>query len=439
MTTFLFERPNSGERALLLNIEMTKQLIAKGGRVKNVNQRKAHEQEFYELVTSAGAKPIVSVAASCYRPVPKFFVGTGKVQEISELVEMHEIELVLVDCSLSPSQERNLEKTLKCRVLDRTGLILDIFSQRARSFEGNLQVELAQLKHISTRLIRGWTHLERQKGGIGMRGPGESQLETDRRLIGDRIKLLTRKLEKVSYQRHQSRAVRRKTEVQTVSLVGYTNAGKSTLFNSLTGAKVYVEDQLFATLDPTLRQLVLEDKHEVVLADTVGFIRELPHDLIAAFRSTLQETEEASLLLHVVDVSDDEHIQHMQEVNDVLKFIGVDSVPQLIIYNKIDNTDTLKVGVRRDDLGVPKEVYLSAKEGLGMNELRAALQELLADNTFTADLCLEFSEGKLRSQLHALGVIQKEETNDAGQMVLTARFTAEIVGKYDIDVSRLKR
>ena len=438
MTTFLFERPDSGERALLVNVEITKDLIAKGGRSQNVSHREAHEQEFLELVTSAGAEPITSVNAVRYSPDPKFFVGSGKAEEIAAAVEEHEIDLVIFDHRLSPSQERNLEAILKCRVLDRTGLILDIFAQRARSFEGKLQVELAQLRHLSTRLVRGWTHLERQKGGIGLRGPGESQLETDRRLIGDRIKLLERKLEKVAKQRQQSRASRQKAEVPTVSLVGYTNAGKSTLFNTLTEAGVYVQDQLFATLDPTLRQLVLPNKHEIVLADTVGFIRELPHDLVAAFRSTLQETEEATLLLHVVDVSDDERMERMQEVDDVLEFIGADQVPQLLVYNKIDAAN-LSVDLRRDDEGNPKEVYVSAREGLGMENLMTALEELLADESFIADLTLDYSEGKLHSQLHALGVVQSETTDDMGRMVVTARFSPEIIGKYQINEKNIKR
>lgn len=442
MATFLFERHEGGERALLVNLEITRDLIAKGGRTKAVSHREAHQQEFLELVTSAGAEPIASVNAVRYSPDPKFFVGSGKAEEIAAEVAEHEVDLVIFDHRLSPSQERNLEALIQCRVLDRTGLILDIFAQRARSFEGKLQVELAQLRHLSTRLIRGWTHLERQKGGIGMRGPGETQLETDRRLIGDRIKLLERKLEKVAKQRHQSRASRQKAEVPTVSLVGYTNAGKSTLFNTLTESDVYAEDQLFATLDPTLRQLMLPNKHEIVLADTVGFIRELPHDLVAAFRSTLQETEEATLLLHVVDVSDDERFERMNEVDEVLEFIGADKVPHLLVYNKIDAVDgelSIEPELRRDEDGVPREVYVSAKEGLGMDLLMTALEELLADESFIADLTLDYSEGKLNSQLHALGVVQSEAYDEQGRVVVTARFSPEIIGKYQINADKLKK
>jgi len=289
----LFDRPGIGEQAILVHLDL------------NAESQREYITEFEELAVSAGATVRDIISARRNAPDARYFIGRGKADEIAQLVEAEEIELVLFNHSLSPSQERNLEALFKCRVLDRTGLILDIFSQRARTFEGKLQVELAQLKHLSTRLIRGWTHLERQKGGIGLRGPGETQLETDRRLLGMRIKQIKKRLEKVRKQREQGRQSRRKAEVPTVAFVGYTNAGKSTLFNALTDADVYVQDQLFATLDPTLRKLKIDDGSELILADTVGFIRHLPHDLVESFRSTLQETEQAHLLFHIIDASDD--------------------------------------------------------------------------------------------------------------------------------------
>ncbi|MCW8909930.1 MAG: GTPase HflX, partial [Gammaproteobacteria bacterium] len=320
----MFERPGIGERAILVHMDL------------NDEHRRENLNEFKELATSAGASVVDVVTTRRYSPDPKYFIGRGKADEILQLIEANQIDLVLFNHALSPSQERNLEGLFKCRVLDRTGLILDIFAQRARTFEGKLQVELAQLKHLSTRLIRGWTHLERQKGGIGLRGPGETQLETDRRLLGQRMKQINKRLTKVRKQREQGRQARQKAEVPTIALVGYTNAGKSTLFNMLTESDVYAQDQLFATLDPTLRRLELNDGQSVIMADTVGFIRHLPHDLVEAFRSTLQETEQAHLLLHIIDAADELRLDNIDAVDGVLKEIGADEVPQIQIMNKID-------------------------------------------------------------------------------------------------------
>src|SRR5580693_7727294 len=293
-------------------------------------------QEFKQLAVSAGAVPVATITGRRDRPDPRYYLGSGKAAELRDVAHASEADVILVDHALSPSQERNLEKLIGRRVLDRSGLILDIFAQRARSFEGKLQVELAQLKHISTRLIRGWTHLERQKGGIGLRGPGETQLETDRRLIGQRVRVLTKRLEKINQQRETGRQMRAEIPVPSLALVGYTNAGKSTLFRALTGADAFVADQLFATLDPTVRRITLPGGAGVVVADTVGFIRELPHELVAAFESTLTEARSATLLLHVVDASNPRRDEQTDAVDEVLREIGASEIPQIRVYNKID-------------------------------------------------------------------------------------------------------
>lgn len=333
------------------------------------------EQEFIELVNSTGAKISTIVHGKRHRPDSKFFAGTGKVEEIREHVLANNAVLVLFNHELSPSQERNLEKQLECRVVGRTGLILDIFARRARSHEGKLQVELAQLRHLSTRLVRGWTHLERQKGGIGLRGPGETQLETDRRLLGQRIKSLRKRLDKVRSQRDQGRRSRQRAGVPVISLVGYTNMGKSTLFNRVTSADVYADDRLFATLDPTLRRLKLADTQALILADTVGFIRKLPHDLVESFSSTLDETRDAALLLHIVDAGASDRDELISHVDDVLHQIGADEVPQLIVYNKIDKLDNHSARIERDQNGLITRVWVSAVTGEGMDLLRQTLHE----------------------------------------------------------------
>ena len=392
----LFERPRAGERAVLVH-------ITPGGHADEDEVR-----EFVELVRSAGAEAVALIHGSRRVPDPRLYVGGGKLEEIREAVGNAAGEVVIFDHSLSPSQERNLERELQCRVLDRTGLILDIFAQRARSHEGKLQVELAQLRHLSTRLVRGWTHLERQKGGIGLRGPGETQLETDRRLLNNRIVQIQRRLARVDSQRELGRKARRRAEVPTVSLVGYTNAGKSTLFNTLTEAGVYAQDQLFATLDPTLRRLPLPDGSAVILADTVGFISRLPHDLVAAFKSTLQETVDADLLLHVIDAAGPRRAACVSEVNDVLHQIGADQVPQIEIYNKIDLLDGASPRIDAGAEGGPERVWLSARTGEGVDRLLGALQGFFHREQIRRVLRLTPAQGRLRAALFSSGRVLRD-------------------------------
>ncbi|WP_369856852.1 ribosome rescue GTPase HflX [Candidatus Thalassolituus haligoni] len=409
-----FERPqNGGETAVLVHIDFP----------EGVNREDV--AEFRELVISAGADPVELVTSKRDVPDAKFFIGSGKVEEIHDLVHLHDCELVIFNHSLSPSQERNLERALKCRVLDRTGLILDIFAQRARTHEGKLQVELAQLQYQSTRLIRGWTHLERQKGGIGMRGPGETQLETDRRLLRERVKNIHARLAKVRAQRQQGRRARQRSSIPTVAIVGYTNAGKSTLFNALTSAEVYAANQLFATLDPTLRRLPVDDIGEVVLADTVGFIRHLPHKLVDAFQATLQEAAEADLLLHVVDCAAAERDGNIAEVESVLAEIDASDVPQLRVYNKIDLLERGEARIDRDEHGQPEAIWLSAVDRNGFELLTRAIGELLGKELLDEDILLTPADAKLRAILYGLGAIQREQHEDNGDMLLSVRLQVE--------------
>ena len=345
-------------------------------------------------------------------PSPRFFIGSGKIEELAVLVEQNKADLVIFNNPLTPAQERNISKEIKCTVLERTSLILHIFAQRARTYEGKLQVELARLKYQATRLVRGWTHLERQKGGFGLRGgPGEKQLELDRRMLNERIDEIERVLSKVESQREQSRKARRKNEVPVLSLVGYTNAGKSSLFNYLTKSDVYAADQLFATLDPTLRTLELENIGRVIFADTVGFIRHLPHDLVAAFKATLQETREATILLHVVDCHDERMQDNIEQVNLVLNEIGAGNVKQLLVFNKIDLMDCVSPHVVRDENGVPKAVWMSAKTGEGSDLLCEIINELLQKNIVKLSLVLPSDSWELRSALYERKAIVSEKEN----------------------------
>ncbi len=403
-----FERPESGERAILVHLNLS------------TEAEREDPREFEELVLSAGGDPVEYVFGQRDTPHPRSFVGSGKLDEIAALVKHHEAEVVLFNHALSPSQERNLEKALECRVTDRTGLILDIFAQRARTHEGKLQVELAQLQHMSTRLVRGWTHLERQKGGIGLRGPGETQLETDRRLLRVRIRSIQGRLAKVEKQRAQGRRSRERAEIPTVSLVGYTNAGKSTLFNHLTEAEVYAADQLFATLDPTLRRLDIPDCGPVVLADTVGFIRHLPHKLVDAFRATLEETTSADLLLHVIDAASDEREDNIFQVEDVLHEIGADERPRLEVFNKLDLLEQ-SARIDRDELGKPSRVWLSAHTGEGCELLFQAIAELLGGDMAQLHVQLSPEQGRLRSALYAREAVLAEAHQDDGSCRLHLR------------------
>lgn len=374
-------------------------------------------EEIQLLSASAGALVVDTITAFRRSPDASTFIGKGKVEEVGEMIEDQGIDLVILNHSVSPIQERNLERALKVRVLDRTGLILDIFAQRATSHEGKLQVELAQLQHISTRLVRGWTHLERQKGGIGLRGPGETQLETDRRLIGHRIKVLNKRLDVVSSQRQLRRKSRAKVPVPTVSLVGYTNAGKSSLFNHITHAEVYAEDKLFATLDTTMRRVVLDEFGATILSDTVGFIRDLPHSLVQAFHSTLEEVSNAHLLLHVVDVASYYREECVSEVNKVLSEIDASGIPTIMVYNKIDLTGT-SAKVKRNEKGLVEAIWLSAHTGDGVDLLLDGVTEYLSLLHTHCSVTLPYSNGKLRASLYQKNLVKKEVITEEGSFEL---------------------
>jgi GTP-binding protein HflX len=404
----LLDRPRTGERALLLHL--TK------GRAAAPDEL----QEFHALALSAGAEVLGEISVRVARPNPRYFVGPGKAEEVAAKARDLGAELILVSHALAPNQERNLEQLASVRVLDRNGLILDIFAQRAASFEGQLQVELAQLEHLSTRLVRGWSHLERQKGGIGLRGPGETQLETDRRLIGQRIKRLKARLDRVQRQRETGRRERLRAKLPVVALVGYTNAGKTTLFNRLSGAALEAKDQLFATLDPTIRRLTLNPGEQVLLADTVGFVRDLPHELVAAFRATLTETRDAALLLHVIDASDPHHEDRTRQVEGVLAQIGASEVPMLRVYNKCDNL------ADSAELAAPDsaKISVSARTGAGLDRLLEAIRAQAVGMPVAGQLRLEPAQSRIRAQLFDWDAVRSEEVDSLGRFTLEVELSA---------------
>ena len=417
MSSDLFDRQKDavgkGERTILVYIELTT-----GKQIPN------SLDEFKQLAESSGLDIIDTVQVKLSFTKAQFFIGTGKVDELALIVDDKKIDLVVFSLALSPSQERNLEKVLKCQVLDRTGLILDIFALRASSFEGKLQVELAQLRHLSTRLVRGWTHLERQKGGIGLRGPGETQLETDKRLISIRIKNINKRLHKVHKQHDLGRKARIKNELPMISLAGYTNAGKSTLFNRLTKSEVYADDKLFATLDSTIRRVILPAAGEAVIADTVGFIQDLPHELIEAFKSTLEETRQANVLLHVVDASDINNRDKIDQVQDIIEQIEAQDIPSIIVMNKIDEISGFSPRLDKDDQGNIYRVWLSANTGEGIDLLYKALSQSLSGMMTFARIKLDVQSAYIRSEIHKVGFIQKEIMNEFGQWLLEINVTS---------------
>ncbi len=418
----LFDRQKDavgqGERTLLVYIE-----LPENRHIQNASD------EFSELAKSSGLEVVQNLKVSRNNANAKYFIGSGKVEEIALLVQELALDLVIFSSELSPSQERNLEKRLECQVMDRTGLILDIFSLRARSFEGKLQVELAQLKHLSTRLVRGWTHLERQKGGIGLRGPGETQLETDKRLIAIRIKNITKRLEKVHKQRDLGRKSRLKNELPMIALAGYTNAGKSTLFNALTHAEVFADKQLFATLDATIRRVMLPASGEAVIADTVGFIQDLPHDLVAAFKSTLEETRQANVLLHVVDAADEYNQEKIEQVQAIIFDIDAQKVPSILVMNKIDCLENFKPRIDRDKEGRIFRVWISAQSGDGIDLLYQALAEQLSGMMTHAKIQLDVTSAYVRSEIHNIGYIHNEKVDDFGAWVLEINVTHHYLSK----------
>lgn len=414
-----FEREAGGERAVVCSVTVREPFY------------EPDVEEFRSLVLSAGATIVGELQANRQRPSPANYIGVGKVEELAALVAAEEADLVIFDGHLSPSQERNLERQIQARVIDRSGLILDIFASRAKTFEGKLQVELAQLDHIRTRLVRGWTHLERQKGGIGLRGPGETQLETDRRLIGVRMTALKSRLEKVRRTRDQGRRARRRNDIPTVALVGYTNAGKSTLFNRLTEANIYAADQLFATLDPTLRKIILPGGATAILADTVGFVQNLPHALVDAFRATLEEAAEADVLLFVQDGAHPDRLMQEQAVLEVLAEIGADEVPRVVTMNKVDQRSEVEPG--RDESG---RVWISAVSGLGLPDLRDAIAEAIGQAPNEFDLVLSPQEGKLRARLYQEADVLQESANEFGETAIRVRISDERLNTLLREVGR---